>query len=744
MAKGRGKAKLSEDELKAIVDWELNDAIGRHDGELSEQRRRSLEFYFGEFIGNEVEGRSQIISHDVFEVIEWAMPHLVRVFMSNDNVALFEPRGPEDEEEAEQATDYVNYLFNKRCNGFHVLNTMFKDALLEKTGVVKVWWDDTEEVSREDFTGLDDFAFAKLVSDEDIEVVEHTESQKVIETPQGPAPITIHDCVVERTKSRGRIQVEPIPPEEFLVSKRARDLDEAMFVAHRTRKSISEIKEMFPGTKDSLLEEIVGDNEQDWDEEYTARHDFDDVQGGDPGHGNQWLGRRVWITESYIHVDWDNDGYAELRKITKAGNLILENVEVDERPFASVCPIPVPHKYYGLSLADKTKDIQIVKSTLLRNILDNIYNLNNGRFEAVEGQVNFDDLLTSRPGGVVRVKQKGAVTRLDTPPLPNGGFELLGYVDQVRDGRTGISKFRTGLDANQLNNAKATPANNQMDAANARLELMARTFAETGVKRIFQLIYNNVVKHQNHSDMIKLRNKWVPIDPSNWKGNVNVDISVGLGHGNRDQTVAHMGLLAQHYTAMRQDPEFKDMVKRDNVYNMVKESLSEIGYRNTDKFITNPSSLPPYQAQPTPEQQALQAKGESEKMRGQAAMMKAQADTQKGQQDGQNTQMDMQLKVQGMQMDKEKQSIDIARMQAELQGETQKFELEKAKLQTQLVSEMEQNKVEQAKTQIEFEKVVAEKEKLAVEMQMKEAEFALKVEELKLEREQERSVKIGE
>ena len=212
MAKGRGKAKLSEDELKAIVDWELNDAIGRHDGELSEQRRRSLEFYFGEFIGNEVEGRSQIISHDVFEVIEWAMPHLVRVFMSSDNVALFEPRGPEDEEEAEQATDYVNYLFNKRCNGFHVLNTMFKDALLEKTGVVKVWWDDTEEVSREDFTGLDDFAFAKLVSDEDIEVVEHTEVKKLLKLRKAPhrSPYMIASSKEQNQGGGFRLSLSPL------------------------------------------------------------------------------------------------------------------------------------------------------------------------------------------------------------------------------------------------------------------------------------------------------------------------------------------------------------------------------------------------------------------------------------------------------------------------------------------------------------------------------------------------------
>ena len=725
------KAKLTEDELKSMFDWETDNAIGRHDSELSEQRRMAVEYYYGNSLGNEVEGRSQVVSHDVFEVVEWAMPHIMKVFTGSDRIAEFEATGPEDEEEAEQATDYVNYIFEKRNNGFSIIHDMAKDALLEKTGVSKIWWDDTPKIEREEYSGLDDFAFAKLVSDEEIEVVEHTETEKeVIGQGQGqmqgqmPQMMRSHDVVVERIKENGRVRVEVIPPEELLVSKRAKSLDDADFVGHRVSLTISEVKDMFPDVSDDELDEMAGEDDQEWNDESNARHNFDDsYTSRDSAFNNTHSGRKIWITEGYMNVDWDGDGHAELRKITKAGNKILENIPIEEKPFASICPIPIPHKYYGLSLSDKVVDIQIVKSTIIRNILDNIYNLNNGRFTMLEGQANLDDLLTSRPGGVIRVKTPNAVTRLDTPPLPNGSFELLNYVDQIRDGRTGVSKFRTGIDPDVLNNAKAGPANAQMDAANARLELMVRIFSETGIKDMFKKMYGLILKNQDRAEMIKLRNKWVQIDPTQWKGNTNVSVNVGLGHGNRDQAINHMSLLAQNYVAIRQDPEFRHMVSPKNVYNMVGEALKSMGYKNFDRFISNPDTTQPQPPPPDP-------KAEADKM-------KAQIEMQKMQMEGQKMQAEMQ-------MDKEKQGLEQMRMQVDMSKDQQKNQIEVAKLQSQLQAEREQNQIEMQKSQVEIEKVRFEKEKLMAEMQMEAAEHALKIEELEVEREQARSVKIGD
>jgi hypothetical protein len=437
MARKKRNKEMEESELLSLLDFEISNALGRHDGELSDQRRRSMRAYYGESIGNEVAGRSRIVTRDVLEVVEWAMPELLDVFASGDEIAIFSPNSAADEEEAQQATDYINHIFFNENDGFEILHDMFKDALMQKSGITKVWWDDTPKITKEEYSGLDEFAFQKLVSQEDVEVLEHTQDEitdeetlQAIGVPPG-MPFYVHNLTIERTETSGRVRVEVVPPEEIMFSRLSKNIKDVRMAAHRIEMTISDLKEMFPDLSDDELDELGGDDEQRWDQEYLARHDFDNSNVEDPFNG-EGVGRTIWITEVYIYVDFDGDGRAELRKITKAENKILDNVEIDEIPFSLITPIRIPHKLIGMSLSDITMDLQVVKSSILRNLLDNIYNLNHGRFEAVDGMVNMDDLLTSRPGGVVRVQQLGALKRLDTPPIPNGGFEMVDYVDKLR------------------------------------------------------------------------------------------------------------------------------------------------------------------------------------------------------------------------------------------------------------------------------------------------------------------------
>lgn len=725
----RNQHKMGEDELRAIIEHEERNALGRHDGELAEHRRQAMYAYYGESIGNEVAGRSRIVTRDVLEVVEWAMPELLDVFASDDIVARFSPTSKNDVEEARQATNYVNHVFFNHNDGFEIFHDMFKDALLQKTGTVKTWWDDTPEVKREEYSGLDDFAFQKLVSDEDVEVLAHSETPITDEETNlalglpPDMPLMLHDVEIERIISDGRVRVEVIPPEEMLVSKRARSLDKADFKAHRIHISISDLMQMFPDFDPDVLETLPGDDEQEWDEEYIARHNFDDSYGGDDSYNYNWLGRKVWMSEVYINVDWDNDGYAELRKITKVGSVILENIEVDDHPFSAITPIKIPHKYFGMSLADITVDLQVTKSSLLRNLLDNMYNLNHGRFEAVDGQVNMDDLLTSRPGGVVRVKTAGALKRLDTPTIPNGGYDMMNYVDQLRDGRTGVSKFRTGLDTDFLNNAKAGPVDNQMEAANARLRLYARRFKETGVKQMFEKIYRLIVRHQNRQDIVEVTGEWVPIDPTQWEGNCNCNVQTGLGHGERAKKMQEMVMLGQQYAALRQDPEMAPMVTRENIYNVFQEGLRAMDYKNVGDFITDPKQLQPYQPQPDPKAQADMMRAQNEQMKLQLEQQKMQAQMGEGQQK--------------MQLEQEKQMLEVQRDQV-------KAQIEVMKLQAELAAERDQNTIEQDKSRIEVMKLEQEMLKLEAEMAQKEAEMILKEKELEVEKEQERAVKVGD
>ena len=737
MAKKAKSKQMTEDELVSIIDQEVRNSLGRDDGDLARQRQNSMEAYYGMALGNEVAGRSQIVTRDVLEVVEWAMPELLDVFTSDDVIARFSPNAEQDEDEARQATDYVNHVFFNENDGFQVLHDMFKDALMQKHGVTKSYWDDTPKTAREEYSGLDDFQFQNLVQDDDVEVLAHSEvaleDEGTIQALGLQGPLMLHDVEIERTTDDGRIIVEVVPPEEILISRRARSFDDARMITHRISKTISEIKLMFPDFDEDIAISMQGDDEAEFDEEYQARHEFDSADFGDAQFSDDGLSRKVWLTENYIKIDWDNDGYTELRKVTKAGTQVLENIEVDDHPFAGITPIPIPHKLFGMSLADITMDLQVTKSAILRNLLDNIYNLNHGRFEALDGQVNMDDLLTSRPGGVVRVKTAGALKRLDTPPIPNGGFEMVQYMDKLRDGRTGVSKFRTGLDTDFLNNAKAGPVDNQMEAANARLRLYARIFKETGVKKTFEKIYKNMVRHQQREKVLKLRGEWVTIDPSAWGGDCNVTVKTGLGHGDRAKKIQEMNMVGQQFGLLRQDPELRTMVSRENIYTAFSEGLRAMDYKNVGDFITDPKTLPPYKPQPDPKVQAEQAKNQVE-------MKKLELETQKLQM---QMQADMQKNQQSAGLDQQKHQLEMQKAQLAAQQAQQKVEIEMAKLEITYRAEQEQNAIEQQKSQVEVMKVQADMAKMEAEIMLKEAEMVIKYEELALEKQQNRNVTLG-
>ena len=737
MAKKAKSKQMTEDELVSIIDQEVRNSLGRDDGDLARQRQNSMEAYYGMALGNEVAGRSQIVTRDVLEVVEWAMPELLDVFTSDDVIAKFSPNAEQDEDEARQATDYVNHVFFNENDGFQVLHDMFKDALMQKHGVTKSYWDDTPKTTREEYSGLDDFQFQNLVQDDDVEVLAHSEvilqDEGTIQALGLQGPLMLHDVEIERTTDDGRIVVEVVPPEEILISRRARSFDDARMITHRISKTISEIKVMFPDFDEDIAISMHGDDEAEFDEEYQARHEFDSADFGDAQFSDDGLSRKVWLTENYIKLDWDNDGYTELRKVTKAGTQVLENIEVDDHPFAGITPIPIPHKLFGMSLADITMDLQVTKSAILRNLLDNIYNLNHGRFEALDGQVNMDDLLTSRPGGVVRVKTAGALKRLDTPPIPNGGFEMVQYMDKLRDGRTGVSKFRTGLDTDFLNNAKAGPVDNQMEAANARLRLYARIFKETGVKKTFEKIYKNMVRHQQREKVLKLRGEWVTIDPSAWGGDCNVTVKTGLGHGDRAKKIQEMNMVGQQFGLLRQDPELRTMVSRENIYTAFSEGLRAMDYKNVGDFITDPKTLPPYKPQPDPAVQAEQAKNQVE-------MKKLELETQKLQM---QMQFDMQKNQQSAGLDQQKHQLEMQKAQLSAQQAQQKVEIEMAKLEITYRAEQEQNAIEQQKSQVEVMKVQADMAKMEAEIMLKEAEMVIKYEELALEKQQNRNVTLG-
>ena len=664
-------AKMTNDELASKLSNEIDSATGNFNTELSEQREQSMKYYLGEPFGNEIEGRSEIVTTDVRDTIEYIMPSLMRIFTTHNNVAEFEPEGPEDVEMAQQATDYVNYVFNRQNNGFKVLYDVFKDALISKTGIVKHYWEEKTEVSTENYTNLTEIEYQSILANDDLEVIEHTENvvQKAVTDDFGnliSPKVSEHDVKVKKTKDNGQVRVVSVPPEEFLVSRRSTSIEDANFVCHRVKKTVSDL--ILEGYDPKIVEELptYTQNNAEYDEERLARFSFDDDSvPADEGEGPS---RKVWLEECYIHLDYDGDGIAELRKITKGGNIILDNEEIDSVPFSTICPLPIPHKFHGMSIADTVQDIQLIKSTIMRNLLDNMYLTNNARYAVLAGQVELDDLLSSKPGGIVRMRAPGAVTALPTPQIQPYAFQMVQYLDGIREERSGVSKMTQGLNPDVLTSHVTSGAiSAATESSMQRIELIARIFAETGIKDLFRNIYSLIQRYENRQKMAYLNGKFVPIDVSRWKEKLNCTVNVGVGSGSQNSKMQTMSGIMNILQTVVQSGGMGSLVTTQNLYNAISEFIAQSGYKNSDMFISNPQMMPPQQ----PPEPSLDEK---------VAAQKAQVELQKLQLQAQELEIDTQLKAQELKLKQEEAAVDLALKQQELQIKKSQLELNEQEL----------------------------------------------------------------
>ena len=641
--------KLTDDELITRIRGEITDSLGYMGDTISQQREQAMEYYYGLPFGNEVEGRSQFVDSTVQDTIEWIKPSLMRVFASGDEMVKFNPHGPEDVKMSEQATDYVNYVFTKDNPGWEILYSWFTDALLSKNGIVKVWWDEYDEEQREEYRGLEEMEMTALITQEGVEVIEHTEYIEY-EKP-------MHDVVIKRSQYNGKIKIENVPPSEFLISREAKSIPEARFVCHRVKKTLSELREMYPDK--NLDHEDLGAGEEDelsFSSERLERYAFDKSatywEGwGDPVANEEGL-RTYWLHESFLKTDFDGDGITELRKVCSVGSTILENDEIDNIPFVSITPVKIPHKFFGLSMADLVMDLQLMKSTLMRNLMDNMYNQNFVRYAVLEGQANLDDLLTQRPGGVVRVKSPNAVMPLTTPPLEPYSFQMLEYLDGVRESRAGVSKMSQGLNENALtSHTTATAVNAVMTAAQSRVELIARNFAETGVKDLMIRIYELLYKNQDKERMVMLRNEWVPVRPDVWNDKSDCTVSVALGQGNKDQQMMHLSQMLQFAgEAMKGG---LPIVTVQNMYNLGSSLVKAMGFQNVNDFLTDPSQIPPKPPEPDPKQQEMQMEAQIKQKELEIKAAEVQLKAAKIQQEYQKLAVDSQLKKEELSLERE-------------------------------------------------------------------------------------------
>jgi hypothetical protein len=559
------------------------------DAKPQRDRQEALRFYRGDNLsdyGDSGDGLSTVVSRDTMEAVESMMPSLVRPFVAGEEVVSFEPVGPEDEEGSRQATDYVNHVFSTHNNAFRVVHDSMKDGLMYRLGVAKTVMEEEDEGPPQDYDGLGLSELLALLE----------------QNPDLAGPIAIDEAtqlysVTIAPKKVKRYRVHVVAPDEFLYEERLASLDQATFLGHSKQVTLADLIDM--GIDEKKAKDLSSGRPDS--EEAENRHE----QADEPEFDDDDLARPVWVDECYIKTD-SGDGVLCWYKALLGGSQskVLTREKVDGHPYSAWTPIPIPHKLVGMSVHDVTRDIQMNKTAIQREANNALYLANRPMREVLDGQVNMDDLLNPSVGGLVRVRQSGAINS-----LPSGGeiafgaaSQMIEYWDTVRESRTGVTRYNQGMDAQSLNKT-ATGMNIIASASQQRQELVARQFAEF-LKDVFKKLLGLVSQHGEPGEIIRLRGKWIEVDPSDWKTSYDMTVSVGLGSNNKDQLV---GQLSQLLDIQRQIIEFQGgangpLVTLENVHEVLKRQQEAMGLKG-DKYFTDPAEMEQQQMLPAPEEQ---------------------------------------------------------------------------------------------------------------------------------------------
>ena len=637
---------MNDKELMSAIQRAEDQAYGAVSGQLNTERADAIDRYLGRRYGDEKEGRSGVVTSDIRDAVEWIMPQLLRIFMGGDEVIKFDPKGPEDEEAAKQETDYINHVVLEKNPGFLIFNTWFRDCLLQKNGYCRANWVSKSDVRIEKYQGKTDDEIALLMQDPEVEIVAHTGYPDPLapmpmpdETGQPGIQPMLHDVTVRRKFAKEFVEIANIPPDEMLVSKDATgvSLAECSFVQHRTDVTISDLRQMGYEVEDTIGMSGDADNTT----ESNARDRFDEDEKNDGGTG---ANRKVTYCESYIRVDFDGDGITELRKVCHVNRDILANEEAEYIPFAAITPIVFPHRHHGTSLYDLLKEIARIKTIVLRGYLDNLYLSNNVEKVINIDAANLDDFLVSRPGGVKRVRGPVGDAYMPIVPPQVGGAALQGiqYLDSWGEKASGVTAYNQGLDSESLNKT-AHGISQIMTAAQGRIEGIARTIAETGVKDLFRIVHAMTLQHGTKADKVKLRNQWVAVNPREWANRTDLTISIGLGSGTKEMQAQQLMMMLQLMKEAIQigatDPS--------RIYNALVRYSQAIGFKNPDEFWVDPGKQPPQQKQDP----LVAIKGMELQAQGQQAQLKAQVEVSEGDKDRQS---EAALEMQRQEFEKQK------------------------------------------------------------------------------------------
>lgn len=683
--------QFDADEIKYVLRAERQQSVGfDYDDELNAARERAMNYYKGEMPDMAVlPNRSRVVSTDVADAVESLLPDIIDIFLAGEDGLTFGASGPEDEDAAAQETDYVRHVIFQQNRGFTTLYTMFKDAFLSRLGVVKFYWDGEPEFQEYE-TRATEMGLQELEA-LGVEVTGLEPLPGAVETPYGPQPM--FRVTARKMIRNGSVRVEAIPPEDFTVSPDTVALCDTPYCAYRRRVRVQEL--LADGYDPEKVETLRAD--QVGDSVHLARdiaNENDDLELHNAAVEEL---RIVEVIEHYIRMDLEGTGRPQIWRIVTGNNeeCILEIEKRSRIEFACITPYPQTHRLYGLSVADKQIEIQRVKTSLNRMLMDSGYFAHNQRpIVTKDGMTEetIPSLLDNQPGRPIIVKQQGAVAPFTTAPV---SFDILGaleYYNTVAEQRTGIMRFSQGLNPDTLHDTKGG-AVIQLSAAQKRVRMMARQFAEGGIKDLFLGVHDLLRSNATVADTVRLRNTWVQIDPSAWGRRKDLDIDIGIGSGGREDRFNRLNSFAERIAQIieLQGGLNGPLVTAENVYSLADQLGEVLDVKGVERFITDPQEAPQQEEGPSPEDQKAQAEMQSMQMK---------------------LQMQQQEMQQKMQLEQQKAEFDAQMQAAKLQAEQQAAR-ERAALEMEL-----------ARERAAFEKTLA-RERMIMEAELNRDRMAL-------------------
>ena len=659
---------LSDEELVSIIESRksagLNaDTSGSDGDELSQRRENLLARYKGSPYGDERAGQSQVTTRECLEAVEWALPPLMRIFAASGKIGEFTSEGAEDETQAAIETAAVNDAFY-RHGGFMMLYVFIKDLLMFPNSYCKVYWDERVRVRTEKLEGVLPEQLTKIENDENTEIIAQNETTAMQEVPGfGMMSVPVFDLEVRVTQRKGYPRIEEVPPEELVVdSKHGKvSLEEADFVCHSPLKSLSDLIAM--GYDEDIIMGLTTEN--DTEDEDSDRHEeaegsgynsrTDDVSGE--------MNKLVRYDEAYLLLDYDGDGIAERRRIARVGDTILDNEPDDYMPIVGATAVPMPHVHAGISWMELVEDIQKIDTTLLRQLLNNLYRTNNPRPVVGRG-VNMNDLLNDLPNAPIRTKNMDALRMEPTQPVIGQVLPMFEELNRRKESRNGTSSRSMGLSDDTLSRVTEGVQLGSMEQNNQRLELLARLIAELGMKQILLKTHHLLRTHQDTPYEVKIKGKWTSVNPSQWRERTTIEASVGLGTGNTQAQTLALSRVIDMQKEMVAGGLMGVTITPDDLYNSAEKMVELTGLNNAERYFTPVEEAKQWKAQqpPPPEDPLAKAQLELVQVENKKIMVKAQTDKMQMQQ----KMAEMQLKLRQAISDSQHKGHDLKRKDLEL------------------------------------------------------------------------------